>query len=98
MPAEASNGAAMLTDSVGACNVGRGHFVADLTAAKTYTFVVEQTYLDGTIVDWSGPGNSDTPAVFVEAKSSLGGGASSTLPIIALVLTSIALVLGIVAC
>ena len=70
-------------------------FVADLTAAKTYTFIVKQTYSDGTIVDWSGAEGSDNPAVFVEAKSSLGGGSSSILPIIALVVAGIALVLGV---
>jgi uncharacterized protein YcnI len=72
------------------------HFVADLTAAKTYTFVVKQTYSDGTIVDWSGPESSDTPAVLVEAKASLGGGSSSILPIIALVVAGVALLLGLV--
>ena len=72
------------------------HFVADLTAAKTYTFVVKQTYSDGTIVDWSGPQSSDTPAVLVEAKSSLGGGSSSILPIIALLVAGVALLLGVV--
>jgi uncharacterized protein YcnI len=67
-------------------------FVA--TAAKTgaYTFAVRQTYSDGSVVTWSGPESSDTPAPVVTAKSSLGGGGSSTLAIVALVLGAIALV------
>jgi uncharacterized protein YcnI len=73
-------------------------FVADLTAAKTYTFEVKQTYSDGSLVDWSGPEGSDTPAVFVEAASTLGGGGgSSTLAIVALALAGVALVLAVAA-
>jgi uncharacterized protein YcnI len=73
------------------------HFVASLDSEKTYTFVVKQTYSDGTIVDWSGPEGSDTPAVFVEGASSLGGGggSSSTLAIVALVVAGVAILLGI---
>jgi uncharacterized protein YcnI len=60
-------------------------FLASADASKTYTFKVRQTYSDGTVVDWSGPESSDTPAPSVEAKSSLGGGGSSnTLAIVAL--------------
>ena len=73
------------------------HFVATLTSAKTFTFTVKQTYSDGTIVDWSGPESSDTPAPLVVSESSLGGGSGSTLPIIALVVAGIALLLGIAA-
>ena len=67
---------------------------------KTYTFQVEQTYSDGSVVDWSGPESSDTPAPTVEAVSSLGGGggdSSSTLAIVALVVGAIGVVLGGVA-
>jgi uncharacterized protein YcnI len=71
------------------------HFVATLTSAKTFTFTVKQTYSDGTIVDWSGPESSDTPAPLVVSESSLGGGSSSTLPIIALVLAGVALLIGV---
>lgn len=68
-------------------------------SAKTYEFQVEQTYSDGSVVDWSGPEGSDTPAPHVEALSSLGGGDSggdnsSTLAIVALVIAIIGLVLG----
>ena len=55
-------------------------------ARGSYTFGVRQTYSDGTVVDWSGPESSDTPAPVVEAVSSLGGGGSSTLAIVALAL------------
>jgi uncharacterized protein YcnI len=57
------------------------------------TFGVKQTYSDGTVVDWSGPESSDTPAPVVKAVDSLGGGGgTSTLAIVALVLAVIALV------
>jgi uncharacterized protein len=67
-------------------------FLASTDAAKTYSFKVRQTYSDGTVVDWAGPESSDTPAPTVEAKSSLGGGGSTTLGIIAVALAVIALV------
>lgn len=68
-------------------------FLASTDASKTYTFKVRQTYSDGTVVDWSGPESSDTPAPRVEAKSSLGGGSgSNTLDIVALALGGVALV------
>jgi uncharacterized protein YcnI len=68
-------------------------FLASTNASKTYTFKVRQTYSDGSVVDWSGPESSDTPAPTVEAKSSLGGGSSSTLAIIALAVAVLAAVL-----
>ena len=67
-------------------------FLASTDAAKTYTFKVRQTYSDGKVVDWSGPESSDTPAPTIEAKSSLGGGGSNTLGIVALALAILALV------
>jgi uncharacterized protein YcnI len=67
-------------------------FLASADSAKTYTFKVRQTYSDGSIVDWTGPESSDTPAPQVELKSSLGGGGSSTLAIVALVVGVVALV------
>ena len=71
-------------------------FLASPDSNKTYTFAVRQTYSDGSVVDWSGPESSDTPAPMIEAKSSLGGGGSSTLAIIALVVAGIAVVLAAV--
>jgi uncharacterized protein YcnI len=70
-------------------------FLASADSSKTYTFKVRQTYSDGTVVDWSGPESSDTPAPTVEAKSSLGGGGSDTLAIIAILLGALALVVAI---
>jgi uncharacterized protein YcnI len=70
-------------------------FLASPDSAKTYTFKVRQTYSDGTVVDWSGPESSDTPAPTIEAKSSLDGGGSSTLAIVALVVGGIALVVAV---
>lgn len=72
-------------------------FLASTDASKTYTFKVRQTYSDGTVVDWSGPESSDTPAPTVESKSSLGGGGgSNTLAIIALAVGALALVVAAV--
>jgi uncharacterized protein YcnI len=71
-------------------------FLASTDAAKTYAFKVRQTYSDGTVVDWSGPESSDTPAPTIEAKSSLGGGGSNTLGIVALALALLAAVVAVV--
>jgi uncharacterized protein YcnI len=68
-------------------------FLASADSAKTYSFKVRQTYSDGTVVDWSGPEYSDTPAPTIEAKSSLGGGGGSdTLAIVALAVAALGLV------
>ena len=73
-------------------------FLGEAASSKTYTFHVEQTYSDGEVVDWSGSESSPDPAPTVEAKSSLGGGGgSSTLAIVALVVGVIGVVLGAVA-
>jgi uncharacterized protein YcnI len=70
-------------------------FLAAPAGAKTYSFKVRQTYSDGSVVDWTGPESSDTPAPQIEAKSSLGGG-TSTLAIIALVVGIFALVVAFI--
>jgi uncharacterized protein YcnI len=72
-------------------------FVGDVGAAKDYVFKIRQTYSDGTVVDWTGAAGSDTPAPKVEAKSSLGGGGSSTLATIAFVIAVLALVAAAIA-
>jgi uncharacterized protein YcnI len=59
-------------------------FLASPDSNKMYEFKVRQTYSDGSVVDWTGPESSDTPAPRIEAESSLGGGGSSTLATIAL--------------
>jgi|SRR5947209_10038049 len=76
------------------------HFNADTSKAQTYRFTVQQTYSDGSVVSWSGPESSDTPAPTLESLSSFGGGGSggnSTLDVIALIAGGLALVLSIVA-
>jgi uncharacterized protein YcnI len=67
-------------------------FLASADSAKTYSFDVRQTYSDGSVVDWTGPESSDTPAPTIEAKSSLGGGGGNTLAIVALAVGGLALV------
>jgi hypothetical protein len=70
-------------------------FNASIPKSGTVTFTVRQTYSDGSVVDWSGPETSDTPAPSVQALSSFGGGGSSTLGIIAIVLAGAALLIAV---
>jgi uncharacterized protein YcnI len=72
-------------------------FLGRTDSAKTYTFGVRQTYSDGSVVDWSGPESSDTPAPTIESKDSLGGGGSSSVAWIALAVGVLAAVLAAVA-
>jgi uncharacterized protein YcnI len=72
-------------------------FLAQPASAKTYTFGVRQTYSDQSVVDWSGPESSDNPAPTIKAVSSLGGGGSSTLTVIALVVGAVGVLLGALA-
>jgi len=72
-------------------------FTGEAESSSSLTFDVRQTYSNGEVVDWSGPESSDTPAPVVEAKSSLGGGGTSTLAIVALVVGALALVMAAVA-
>ena len=53
-------------------------FLAQPSSNATYTFTVQQTYSDGSIVDWSGPESSDSPAPTIEVKSSLGAEAAAS--------------------
>jgi len=71
-------------------------FLASTDNAQTYTFKVRQTYSNGSVVDWTGPESSDTPAPTIETKSSLGGGGTSTLAIIALAVGTVAIALAVV--
>ena len=71
-------------------------FNGELESAGDHTFSVRQTYSNGTVVDWSGAEGSDTPAVTVEGVSDLGGGGSSTLSIVALVVAAIAVLIAVV--
>jgi uncharacterized protein YcnI len=73
-------------------------FLASPTGSGTYVFKVRQTYSDGKVVDWSGAESSDTPAPRIESVSSLGGGGdSSVLSIVALVVAGLALLVGVFA-
>ena len=71
-------------------------FNASTAAAKTYRFRVQQTYSDGSVVDWSGSESSDSPAPTVQSLSSFAGG-SNTLSVIALIVGALSLLLSIVA-
>jgi uncharacterized protein YcnI len=72
-------------------------FLAQPSKPGTYTFQVQQTYSDGSLVNWSGAESSDAPAPTIAAKSSLGGGGTSTLAIIALVVGAVGVLVGGVA-
>ena len=72
-------------------------FNASASAAETYTFKVRQTYEDASVVDWSGPESSDTPAPRIEARDSLGGDGSSTVSVVALITAGLAVLLAVVA-
>jgi uncharacterized protein YcnI len=69
-------------------------FLGEPSASGTLTFQVEQTYSDGSIVDWTGSESSEDPAPTIEATSSFGGGGTSTLTIVALVIGIIGGLLG----
>lgn len=69
-------------------------FLAQPASAKTYSFQVQQTYSDGSIVDWSGPESSAAPAPTIEARTSLDGGGTSLLTIIALIFGALGLAAG----
>jgi len=68
-------------------------FLAQPSKVGKYTFQVQQTYSDGSIVNWSGSEASAAPAPTIEAKSSLGGGGTPLLAIIGLAIAVVALVL-----
>ncbi|MEI8104493.1 MAG: DUF1775 domain-containing protein [Actinomycetes bacterium] len=73
-------------------------FLAEPSAAKTYTFGVEQTTSDGSVVEWTGAPSADDPAPTVEVRSSLGGSSgSSTLALTALALAALGAVLAVIA-
>jgi uncharacterized protein YcnI len=70
-------------------------FLAQPAKPGTYTFHVQQTYSDGSIVDWSGPESSEAPAPTIEAASSLGASSgTSVLTIIALIVGVLGLIVG----
>jgi uncharacterized protein YcnI len=69
-------------------------FLGQPASPGSYTFQVQQTYSDGSIVDWNGSESSEAPAPTIQAVSSLdgGGGGVSVLSIVAVVLAALALV------
>ncbi len=69
-------------------------FLAQAASAGTYRFTVQQTYTDGSIVNWAGPESSEAPAPTIEAKSSLGGGGTSVLSIVELIIGVLGLLAG----
>jgi uncharacterized protein YcnI len=70
-------------------------FLGQPSKPGTYTFQVQQTYSDNSIVNWTGSESSEDPAPSIEAKSSFGGGSgSSTLSIVALVVGAVGILLG----
>ena len=69
-------------------------FLGQPAKSGTYTFDVQQTYSDGSIVDWSGPESAAAPAPVIDVRSSFGGGGTSTLTIIALVLGALVILFG----
>jgi len=72
-------------------------FLAQPASAATYTFQVQQTYSDGSIVNWSGSESDPYPAPTIEAKTSLGGGGVSIVTIIALIFGVVGLMAGLFA-
>jgi uncharacterized protein YcnI len=71
-------------------------FLAQPAHSGTYTFHVEQTYSDGSIVDWAGPESAAAPAPTITAASSIGSG-GSWLPIAGVVLGALALLVALAA-
>lgn len=69
-------------------------FLAQPASAKTYTFQVQQTYSDGSIVNWAGSESSAAPAPTIDVADSLGGGGVSALTIIALIVGLLGLLAG----
>jgi len=69
-------------------------FLAQPAHTGTYTFDVQQTYSDNSIVEWNEAETAANPAPTIEVKSSLGGGGTPVLTIVALVLGALGIVLG----
>jgi uncharacterized protein YcnI len=75
-------------------------FLAQPAKPGAYTFRVQQTYSDGSIVNWTGSESSEAPAPTIQADSSLGGGGgggTSVLTIVALILGVLGLLAGVFA-
>jgi uncharacterized protein YcnI len=95
----AGEGAAVrrVTWSGGAVPTGEDsvfRFNASAPAGRAYAFPVLQTYSDGRVVAWTGSGDSETPAPIVLSVSAIGGGSSSTLAVVALIVGTLGIVVG----
>jgi uncharacterized protein YcnI len=72
-------------------------FLAQPASAGHYTFHVQQTYSDGSIVNWTGSESSADPAPTIDVISGAGGGSGGggggvgVIDIVALVLAGLAL-------
>lgn len=68
-------------------------FLAQPAQPGPIRFTVQQTYSDGSIVDWNGADSSPAPAPTINAVATLngGGGGVSVLAIVAIVLAVLAL-------
>lgn len=69
-------------------------FLAQPATARTYTFGLQQTYSDGSIVNWNGSESSEDPAPAIEVSSGGGGGGVSVLTIVALIVGVLGLLAG----
>jgi uncharacterized protein YcnI len=69
-------------------------FLGEAAKNGTYTFTVQQTYSDGSIVSWSDAETGADPAPSIQAKSSLGGGGTPLLTIVALVVGALGVLVG----
>ena len=72
-------------------------FLGEPASSGTYTFQVQQTYSDNSIVSWTDAESGADPAPTIEAKSTLGGSSTSLLTIIALAVGAVGVILGAVA-
>jgi uncharacterized protein YcnI len=70
-------------------------FLAQPANSGSYTFGVQQTYSDGSIVNWSDPESGENPAPVIDVRSSFGGGSGTpALSIVALALGALGVLLG----
>jgi uncharacterized protein YcnI len=69
-------------------------FLAQPASTGTLKFTVQQTYSDGSIVNWAGSESSDSPAPTIEIDKSLSGSGTSGLTIVALILGVLGLLAG----
>jgi uncharacterized protein YcnI len=73
-------------------------FLAQPATGGRYTFTVQQTYSDGSIVNWTGSEASAAPAPTIQVVSAAtgaagggGGGGNTVLEIVAIILAALAL-------